>query len=305
MLGEIHVGNGMYGNATMQVVPDDLAATAQKLEAALDDIVALARERGQVMTPATAVERADREEAADALTDLWDGTIVAGADRDTFQIARGGVLEDLSVPRSQAAELRELIALRDGARGLLQAEQASDDDTRPDALRADLKARYEAYVGRYGALNRFTLRPTGRYEKVLDDNGRAVIDPETGKPLEGDEITARVSPPVWGRFRQDPQSALVRALERFDDETQGSRPATLLLERQVAPRAPREGADTPAEAIALSLDQTGKVGLPTVARLLGVDEAEAREQLGTLVYDDPVTGEIVHAPEYLSGDVRT
>ncbi|WP_454130513.1 helicase [Microbacterium aurum] len=305
VLGEIHVGNGMYGNATMQVVPDDLAATAQKLEAALDDIVALARERGQLMTPATAVERADRDAAADALTDLWDGTIVAGAERDTFQIARGGVLEELSVPRSQAAELRELIALRDGARGLLQAEQASDDDTRPDALRADLKARYEAYVGRYGALNRFTLRPTGRYEKVLDDNGRAVIDPDTGKPLEGDEITARVSPPVWGRFRQDPQSALVRALERFDDETQGSRPATLLLERQVAPRAPREGADTPVEAIALSLDQTGKVELPTVARLLGVDEAEAREQLGTLVYDDPVTGEIVHAPEYLSGDVRT
>lgn len=212
VLGEIHVGNGMYGAATMQVVPDDLAATAQKLEAALDDIVALARERGQLMTPATAVERADRDAAADALTDLWDGTIVAGVDRDTFQIARGGVLEDLSVPRSQAAELRDLIALRDGARGLLQAEQASDDDTRPDALRADLKARYEAYVGRYGALNRFTLRRPVATRRFWTTTGarsstprrasrsRATRSPRASRLLSGAGSAKTLRAPLCGRW---------------------------------------------------------------------------------------------------------
>ncbi len=305
ILGELRVGNGMYGATTLSVHAADLSTVTQQLEEALAAIVAQARERGQLMTPATATDRAERDSAEASLTDLWDGTIVAGPEVGTFQMASRGALTDYPVPRTQAAELKALIALRDGARALLEAEQASDDDTRPQELRTELRGRYEDYVAAYGALNRYTLRPTGRYEKILDDKGRPVLDPDTGAPATGDEIMARISPPVWGKFRQDPQSALVRALERFDDETQASRPATLLLERQVAPRTPRQGADTPAEAIALSLDQTGKVELETVARLLGVDPEEARSRLGSLVYDDPASGQIVHAPEYLSGDVRT
>ncbi|MGL5823377.1 MAG: SNF2-related protein, partial [Nocardioides sp.] len=59
------------------------------------------------------------------------------------------------------------------------------------------------------------------------------------------------------------------------------------------------------EAVALSLDQVGGVDLELIARLLGLEVDEARAQLGTLVFDDPATDRLVHAPEYLSGDVRT
>src|SRR3546814_17177554 len=35
-----------------------------------------------------------------------------------------------------------------------------------------------------------------------------------------------------------------------------------------------------------------------------MNDREARAALGTLVFADPVTNQLIHAPEYLSGDVR-
>lgn len=304
ILGQLQVGNGMFGAATVKVLTDDLATVPTRFQDALSDIVTRAQERGQVMTPAT--ERATQERAARALaqSDLWDGTIVPkGAE---FQIVRGGSLEDFPVPRTQAAELRALLALRDGARSLLDAEAATLDDTAEiAALRDGLRAKYEQYVQRFGPINRFTLRGTGRFETVTDPvTGAAAVD-EHGNPVRGDEILARITPPAIARFRQDPQSGLVRALERFDEETQTAAPAALLEQRVVVPRPVKRGAETPAEAIALSLDQSGRVELDAVADMLGVDETEARAMLDDLVYDDPVTGELVHAPDYLSGDILT
>jgi N12 class adenine-specific DNA methylase len=42
-----------------------------------------------------------------------------------------------------------------------------------------------------------------------------------------------------------------------------------------------------------------------ISDLLGLDEDDAREALAGLVFTDPDTKTLVHAPEYLSGDVRT
>ena len=72
----------------------------------------------------------------------------------------------------------------------------------------------------------------------------------------------------------------------------------------IAPPPVRLGADTPEDALAICLDELGEVHLPEVARLLGVEEAEARSALGTLVFDEPGTGRLVPAAEYLSGNVR-
>ncbi|HQZ35697.1 MAG TPA: hypothetical protein PK020_14835, partial [Ilumatobacteraceae bacterium] len=306
VLGETRVGTGMYGNETVSVRADDLSQTQDRLRAALTDIVERARERGDVMRPATERERAQRDTTAAAQTSLWDGTIVPG-ERDTFQVARGGSLHDLAVPKSQAQELRSLTALRDGARALLNAEDATFEDTPAlTAQRDQLRSDYEKYVDRYGAINRFTLRGTGRFETVTDPQTGAIVrDPETGDPARGDELTARITPRALVTFRQDPQSALVRALERFDEESQGSTPAALLTQRVVVPRPVKQGADTPAEAVALSLDGTGGVDLEVVSHLLGVDRDEARVMLGDLVYEDPESRDLIHSAEYLSGDVRT
>ena len=174
------------------------------------------------------------------------------------------------------------------------------------ASRAATSSNYQKYIDRYEAINRFTLRGTGRFDTITDPQTGAIVrDPETGLPARGDELTARITPRALVTFRQDPQSALVRALERFDEETQGSTPAALLTQRVVVPRPTKQGAETPAEAVALSLDGTGGVDLAVVSNLLGVEPDEARTMLGDLVYEDPDSRDLIHAPEYLSGDVRT
>ena len=190
-------------------------------------------------------------------------------------------------PDTQAAELRHLLRLRDAVTGLLDAEAASREDTPElDALRRDLNRRYDDYVRAYGTVNRFSWRPTGR------------PDPDTG----GEKL-ARIRPPQGG-FRSDPFAPLVQALEEFDPVSQTAAKAAIFTSRVIAPRNPRLGADNGADALAICLDVLGEVRLEAIARLLGTGEEQARRELGTLAFDDPGTGRLVPAAEYLSGKVR-
>src|SRR6185437_8801100 len=192
-----------------------------------------------------------------------------------------------AVPRTQATELRALLRLRDATTELLEAEaNAKEDLPYIETLRGGLRQRYDSYVQAHGPLNRFTVRRTGR------------TDPATGEPA-----TARVAPPQGG-FRGDPFSPLVYALEEFDAAEQRATKAAIFTARVIAPRAPRFGADTAADALAICLDTHGEPRLPEIARLLGVTEEQARRELGTLVFDDPASGRLVPAAEYLSGNVR-
>ncbi|MDT5027061.1 MAG: hypothetical protein QOE61_3487, partial [Micromonosporaceae bacterium] len=182
---------------------------------------------------------------------------------------------------------RALVRLRDVELALLEGEAASIDDTDEiRALRVELNEVYDSYVATYGPLNRFGER-TGRR-----------IDPDTGEPA-----IVRVYPPHGG-FRDDPYAAIVYGLEQLDPVRKVASKAELFFNRVVAPRTPRLGADTPADAVAICLDNHGEIRLPEIARLLGVDEETARGQLGDLVYDDPQAGQLVPAPEYLSGNLR-
>jgi N12 class adenine-specific DNA methylase len=181
-----------------------------------------------------------------------------------------GQLEPHHVPASQARELRALLGLRDTVVALLAAEAATAEDTdQLDDLRHRLGTRYDGYVTRYGPLNRVAVRRTGR------------VDPDTGE-----ERTARIRPPQ-GRFRDDPHSPAVYALEHYDAATGTATRADIFRERVITPRAPRLGADSPADAVAICLDTHGEVHLPKIARLLGTDQRQARDALADLVFDDP------------------
>jgi N12 class adenine-specific DNA methylase len=192
------------------------------------------------------------------------------------------------VPGAQRADVRALLGMRDSARALLAAEASTLEDTDEIAgLRAQLRDRYLFYHGRYRPLNRFSLRRTGRSD-----------------PVTGEERMARVTPAALRLLRSDPFAPLVSALENFDETSGTATPAGMLSERVVAPRVPRLGADTPQDALAICLDTHARVDLGEIARLLGVEPADARAQLGELVYDDPAEKRLVPAAEYLSGNVR-
>ena len=178
--------------------------------------------------------------------------------------------------------------MRDRARELLATEAQSLEDTpRIGELRARLRADYESYYARYGSINRFELRRTGR------------IDAESGE-----ERMARIAPRAITAFRGDPFCPLVMSLEAFDETTQRATPAALLSKRVIAPRAPVLGVETAQDALAVCLDTRGHVEIDEIARLLGRTGVDARRELGELVYEDPQDARLIPAAEYLSGNVR-
>ncbi|GAA2148758.1 hypothetical protein [Actinomadura napierensis] len=111
--------------------------------------------------------------------------------------------------------------------------------------------------------------------------------------------------PSQGGFRTDPFAVRVQALERYSPKTGQAAKTDIFREPVMPARAPIEIADSPADALAICMDQHAQVRLDVIADLLGLDdESQARAELGDLVFHDPAQDRLVPAAEYLSGDVR-
>ncbi|MGI5213870.1 hypothetical protein [Plantactinospora sp. CA-290183] len=283
VLGRLGTG-GLHRGDELAVVGDRDCARA--LRAALQDIVAEAEVQALTYSDARQTAQSQPIAFVAAAQQQPDGYLALRKD-STFTRVIAGQPEPYTPPKTQADELRELLRLRNLAMRLLEAEAATRDDTEEiDHLRAQLGRRYDGYVSRFGPINRYNTYETGK------------VDEETGEP-----ILRRVAP-AQGGFRADPFSNVVYALERFDEASQLAYKSDIFTTRAIAPRAPKLGAETPEDAIAVCQDVYGQLTLERVAWLLGVNEAEARQQLATLVFDEPGTDRLVPAAEYLSGNVR-
>ncbi|WP_458115958.1 hypothetical protein [Arthrobacter sp. D2-10] len=288
VLGEPVVGNGMYGSATLTVRNEDLRSVPEQLHQQLQDIARAAVDAGRGVAERQPGQIIESVAIVPVGSELQVGHITAEADGTFTQVGIDGALTPLSVPRTQQAELRSLLSLRDLARSVLSLEAGNVEDTAElDAAREQLRNTYRTYANTYGPINRFIERRTGRTNDA------------------GEDIMARVTPKAAALLRNDPFGPLVPALENFDEASQTASPAALQRERQVQPRQPVRGVDTPAEALAVTLDTTGEVDLSQVALLLGIEEAAARDALGDLVYEVPGGGGMLETrAEYLSGNIR-
>lgn len=217
-----------------------------------------------------------------------------GRKEGSFHLIDGDVLQvvdgDLTPKDRPTAELRALIGLRDLAVELLAADAEHIHQRGADpaaSLRAAALDAYLAYVKKFGPLNRGTLH-------------EGAVDPESGEP----KFSWR-RPPMGG-FRRDPDYMAVMACEVYDPDTQQADPAPVLLRPVNRAPEPVERVDTPAEAVAVSMGERGRIDLDRVAGLLGLDAgADPMEALGDLAYADPQAGgAITPARDYLSGNVR-
>ena len=242
----------------------------------------------------------------------------------------------VKVPASRAAETRVLCELRDAAVQVIESQSAAvsqsaaaSQSTRESA-RARLNQVYDRYAATYGPVNRFTLsKPKAPAQQAQEkaftlalDQWRASLPAEFATTPDGPaqpdpELAARWrteaaegGEPVQLRphlavLRSDPDLALVEALEVFDPETQTATKAPIFTTDVLTARPTPTRADTPAEALALSMAETGQVDLARIGGLLGTPDAQTtRDALGDLVYTNPKTGALESAWTYLSGDVR-
>lgn len=287
VLGQMSVEPGMYGQDDLRVRAADLADVPRALTEQVEAIVREAREAGLTFTgpraePTPILEPIAR--VADAR--LFRGHLEERQDGTWTQLTAFGA-EPIEVPASASVELRALAGLRDATLRVLDLEGQSREDTvELAAARRELSAGYAAYTQSYGPINRVKISESSRLDK-------------TGNP-----IVSRRYPTAARIFRSDPHASLVKALEQYDESTGVATPAAILERRVLAPSAQLTHAETPADALAIVLDTTGRVDLHEVAALLDTDSDDARRRLGTLVFDDPTSGRLLAAPEYLSGNVR-
>lgn len=275
--GEITT-TGNYRNPIAVVTDDagaDFARAVDALGAAVAQLPMFDR-RDDDAAVVEAVAVADPEGRKEGSYHLVDDVLMVVTDGTLSPVARAGT------------ELRALVSLKALALELLETETAPGVDERAlEQLRESTRSAYDAYVARWGALNRGTLH-------------EGKVDPDTGMPA----LSWRR--PTLGGFRNDPDYLAVMALEVFDQDTNTARPATILLRRIHLPPEPVTSADSPEAAVLVSMGERGYVDLGRVAGLLGLDgEAEAEETLGDLVYRDPEAGgTVTDARSYLSGNVH-
>jgi N12 class adenine-specific DNA methylase len=215
VLGEMTTGGARRADDLRVTVPagtDTAGGLAQALaRAAATRAVAAPR-------PATTPAAMDRPP---------EGFLQARPD-GTFARITEGFFEPFDPPGGAAGrtELRALLGLRDTALALLDAELATSEDAGlVDDLRADLNARYDAYVARYGPLNRHTrqIRPS---------------DTPAGRELRGRLLAEGLAQVTGGRVEiSDPaaQEQMVAAGHATITET-----GELRFARTAAARAERQ-----------------------------------------------------------------
>jgi N12 class adenine-specific DNA methylase len=254
------------------VVSDDIAS----------DVTRAVTAAGTALVPMTDAPASELA-PLDVITDDEDGR-----KENSFHIIDGAlnvIVGGQATPVKENAELRALVTLRDAAVTLVETEaQPHATDAELAVPRATAYDLYQAYVQKFGALNRGTL--------------------VEGKPdTESGDPTYTWRRPRLGGFRQDPDYVTVMALEEFDQETGAAAPAPILLRRVNHTRTRIEHVETAPEALAVSLGETGTVKLTRIASLLGLPgTTQALDALGDLVYLDH--GVPVAAATYLSGNVR-
>jgi N12 class adenine-specific DNA methylase len=290
VLGDLAAARGMYRDHELTVTPNGELDT--QLPAALKRLVADATAAGLRFVPAPTGGAPRRESTTVAtgsfdLTHAQDGSFVVSNGGDVAQLRGGTTVTYQPRVAKDRPELARLVGMRDAARTVLgvQLDGGSEDELR--AAQDVLSDRYRSYVRVHGPINRSSQARTGRR------------DADTGE-----EIYRRVRPRMGG-FREDPDWPLVAALEVFDDETQQARPAAIFSERIIDPPHERHSVDSPDEAVAVCLDESGRVTIERAAELLGADLDFTRQRLGRLVYDEPGTDRLIPAAGYLSGNVRS
>jgi len=177
--------------------------------------------------------------------------------------------------------IRALLPIRDAVRDVLRAQAA---DLPWVEAQVRLRIAYSNFVRSFGPINHTVIAVTA--------------DAETGEERE----THRR--PNLAPFADDPDCWLVASIEDYDLESGLARMGAIFRERVIAPPSAPLIA-TAADALAVTLNETGRVDIDHLAELLDRDPETALAQLGEAVFRNPSTEAWETDDAYLSGSVRT
>jgi N12 class adenine-specific DNA methylase len=172
-----------------------------------------------------------------------------------------------------------LIGLRDRARRVLQSQNEGWPEAERNKARRELNVHYDIFESTYGPINKTTF----------------------GENSDG-TIIRRM--PNLVKFKEDPDAMLVMSLEEYDEVSGKATKAAIMRKDVVGRTSPITSVKSAEEGLLVSLNHRGTVDLAYISTLYGKSEKEIIEELGDLIYLDPVTKTWQTADDYLSGNVR-
>ena len=180
-------------------------------------------------------------------------------------IRRGPVFETAKVPGAVAWRIRGMLMVRDAIRLVFRTQLDDAPEERIGEARLLLNDIYNSFAGRYGPLS-------------SRENVKA--------------------------FAGDPDQPLLLSLENYDPETKRATKTAIFERRTLERYRPVAHVETAAEALAVSLNETGDLHWPRMEQVTGRPARALQRELGTLVWRNPEGGQWETADRYLSGDVR-
>ena len=215
----------------------------------------------------------------------------------------GGIMVRQDVSAAMTERIKGLMELRDCTRRLIQLQTEDASDGEIAAEQRRLNTLYDAYTAKHGLIS-------------SRENKRA--------------------------FSDDSSYYLLCSLEILEEDGKLERKADMFTRRTIQPHRPVEHTETAAEALAVSLNELGRVDMEYMSRLCGRDTSSANEksqprrstnpspgaasytatdsnssipaenkdvnsiaaELSDVIFRVPGTDRYVTADEYLSGNVR-
>ena len=177
----------------------------------------------------------------------------------------GGIMVRQDVSAAMTERIKGLMELRDCTRRLIQLQTEDASDAEIAAEQRRLNRLYDAYTVKHGLISN-------------RENKRA--------------------------FSDDSSYYLLCSLEILDEDGKLERKADMFTRRTIQPHRPVEHTETAAEALAVSLNELGRVDMEYMSRLCGKSETEIAAELSGVIFRVPGTERYVTADEYLSGNVR-
>ena len=290
-------GNAVVNEITPETLWKDQAAEWQALQGAMVDIKKRATS-GRGITTVDAAEflslaqftyKADGTQkpkptkAEAAVYKLVDDLARPASFKWTHD--EGGVQIGLTLARKQLGvdghkSLKGMLDLRNRALRLIRAEQS--DDPKMEDLRKDLNRAYDAFVKANGYLS----------------------DPRNSNLLDGD---IGVEAGLESKF-EPAISAEVSKSTGVPARKASATKSDILKQRVNFPYKEITSAESPADALNVSLSEHGKVDLPYMAKITGKSIMEVTNALMSgedpQLFRDPESGQLVEAERYLSGNVR-
>ena len=177
----------------------------------------------------------------------------------------GGIMVRQDVSAAMTARIKGLMELRDCTRRLIQLQTEDASDAEITAEQRRLNRLYDAYTVKHGLISN-------------RENKRA--------------------------FSDDSSYYLLCSLEILDEDGKLERKADMFTRRTIQPHRPVEHTETAAEALAVSLNELGRVDMEYMSRLCGNSETEIAAELSGVIFRIPGEERYATADEYLSGNVR-